>query len=230
MAITAVSQIFANVRLLLQDLAEPGSGLVQRWSDEQLLAWLNEAYQALVSMKSGAAAVVRSWPLQTGSRQTLPDDCQRLLDVVRNLALQSDGAGISVANRFDLEAVDPDWHRGDQSLDIEHYSFDERDPRSFMVYPAAADGAEVEIVYDAIPAPHVDLATALTETIRVDDAYAPALVDYILYRCFDQDADFAGNMQRSSKHFQAFTALLGQRIKLDTATSPNSQARLVNTQ
>lgn len=220
MGVTTVRQVLANVRTTLQDIADAAQ--VRRWSDAELIHWLNEAYQATVALKPGVGAVTDVLELTKGVRQQIPDGGIRLVDVVRNTASSSDGYPVTPVNRAEMDAVDPGWYRLPEELNIEHYMVDDQNPKSFYVYPPAAAGAEVEIIYVSVPAPHTAEPAALDDAVPVDDAYVPALTDYILYRGFDKDSDYAGNMARSGKHFQAFSALLGQRIKIEASTSPNA--------
>lgn len=217
MGVTTVNQVLKNVRNILQDIA--AAAQVRRWSDDELVGWLNEAYQATIALKPGVGAVTEAVALEAGARQQLPAGGVRLVDVVRNTASSSDGYPVTPVLRAHMDGVDPGWYRQPPEVSIEHYMVDDQNPKSFYVYPPAASGAEVEIIYVSVPEPHAP--GALTDTVRIDDAYVPALTDYILYRGFDKDSDFAGNMARSGKHFQAFSALLGQRIKIEASTSPN---------
>lgn len=74
----------------------------------------------------------------------------------------------------------------------------------------------VELVYSASPTD-----CTLSSTISVDDIYANALLDYVLYRAYSKDADYAQNAQLAVAHYQAFSASLG-------AKSQNEVARNVN--
>lgn len=55
--------------------------------------------------------------------------------------------------------------------------------------------------------------------ITLDDIYANALLDYILYRAYSKDADYAGNAQRAIAAYEAFLRSIG---KLDTRERLNN--------
>jgi hypothetical protein len=54
----------------------------------------------------------------------------------------------------------------------------------------------------------------------LDDIYANCLLDYILYRAYQKDSEYAGNAQRSMMHYQGFSNALGIKTQADSATTP----------
>jgi hypothetical protein len=46
------------------------------------------------------------------------------------------------------------------------------------------------------------------------------LLDYILYRSYQKDSEFAGNAQRAMMHYQSFTTALGIKTQSDGAATP----------
>lgn len=217
MAVTTVEEVTRRVRVVLQDIAE-----VARWPDDELVGWLNESYQAIVSTKPNASAVNEAFVLESGTKQALPEAGLSLIDVVRNTAGDSNGGTVSLVSRQQINAARRRWHRDEESLDIQHFIFDELDPRHFYVYPPAAHGAEVEIIYSQVPGTHGAYDESKGESIKLDDSYAPAILDYILYRAHSKDADFSANANRAAAHYQAFNLALGRKAKLDVAISPNN--------
>ncbi len=58
-------------------------------------------------------------------------------------------------------------------------------------------------------------------TIQIDDVYANALLDYVLYRAYSKDADYAGNAQLAVSHYQAFSNSLGVKKQNEIEQNPN---------
>ena len=56
----------------------------------------------------------------------------------------------------------------------------------------------------------------------MDDIYGNALVDYVLYRCYMKDAEFAGNAQRAGSHYQLFMASISGGGRSKVLFDPNS--------
>ena len=59
-----------------------------------------------------------------------------------------------------------------------------------------------------------------TQVISVDDVYANCILDYVLYRSYQKDSEFAGNPQRAMMHYQSFANALGVKTQADVATTP----------
>jgi hypothetical protein len=123
-----------------------------------------------------------------------------------------------------LNTQEPNWHdptvTGDaaHTTVVKHYVFDEDNPRSFYVYPGASSTSTfLEIVYSAAP---TDLANT-SATLYIDDIFANAVIDYVLFRCYLKDAEYAGNQQRAGTHFQLFSSSLGTGGQAQFNLSPN---------
>ena len=57
--------------------------------------------------------------------------------------------------------------------------------------------------------------------ILVDDVYATALINYMLYRAYSKDAEYAANAAQATAFYQQFMALLGAKVTAETVTAPN---------
>lgn len=221
MAVTTVGTIINNAKLVLQEVTAAGT----RWTNEELIGWLNEGYQAVVQIKPDASSINASLNLETGTRQQIPSDGLRLINVVRNTAPASDKLGILVTTRRALDTTRRSWHADDKSVNIEQFVFDEQDPTHFYVYPPADSGAEVEIIYSSVPEPHditLGLDSLKADKIKLNDSYAPVLTDYILYRAYSKDAEHAANLNRAQMHMQAYMGALGQKVEVSRMISPNT--------
>ena len=221
MAITTVGSVINNVKLVLQEVTEAGT----RWTNEELIGWLNESYQAIVQAKPDASSVNDSVNLSPGTRQTIPADGLRLIDVVRNTASGSDQLGILLTSRRALDTTRRSWHADAQSIDIEQFVFDDQDPTHFYVYPPAQSGAKIELIYSAVPSPHKKnsgLGAIEADPIKLNDSYAPVMTDYILYRAYSKDAEHAANLNRAQMHLQSYMQALGAKSQTDQQVSPNA--------
>lgn len=227
MAVTTVGTVINNAKLVLQEVTAAGT----RWTNEELIGWLNEGYQAITQVKPDASSVNATMALTPGTRQEIPTDGRRLIDVVRNTADASLKMGVLITTRRALDTTRRSWHADPQSIDIEQYVFDDQDPTHFYVYPPAADGAELELIYSAVPKPH-DKSQGLNglanESLHLNDSYAPCLTDYILYRAYSKDAEHSANLSRAQMHLQAVSTALGQKVEVDRALSPNAPDNSAN--
>jgi hypothetical protein len=148
-----------------------------------------------------------------------------LVSVIRNTAPTSNKYGVRLVNKSSLDDQRRGWYAETPTVSVEEYMFDPRQPREFLVYPPATSAARLEITYAQIPSPHTLTAqqltnAATTETIRIDDSFANALLDYVLYRAYSKDAEQQGNAARAVAHFQAFQNSLGVTAQANAASQP----------
>jgi hypothetical protein len=127
----------------------------------------------------------------------------RLLSIYKNASPTT--KPITNIERRVLDDQIEDWH-GTTDTNVEHYVYDPMDPKVFYVYPhSTASDATIDLVYSSAP---VDVTIANFNTtstvISLDDIYANAILDYILYRAYQKDTEYAGDMNRSGVYLQSF--------------------------
>lgn len=208
------TEVADRARRILQDTTSGGT----RWLDDELLDWLNDAQREVVLLKPNAFSSVEDISLVLGTKQTLPAEGLLLLSITRN----TDGRAVRRVDRNILDSENPDWHTSTASATVEHYVFDEDAPTTYWVYPPS-DGvaSTVEAVMSKAPS---DLAS-MGDVITLNDIYANVMLDYILYRAYSKDTDYAGNAQRAATHYTAFNNALGVQTQTDSSYSPNMNVR-----
>jgi hypothetical protein len=150
----------------------------------------------------------------------------RLIDVVCNKAVSSTKGAVRLISRKILDDQRRNWHDlAAKSVDIEYFMFDPRLPKEFQVYPPATTAAQLEVLYASVPTGHTVSGQAVPdEVIKIDDSYANCMVDYVLYRAYSKDAEYAANSQRAMAHLQAMQASLGVKTQADQAVIPQEGA------
>jgi hypothetical protein len=219
-----VQSVIDRVQAVLQDT----TGV--RWPvTGELVLWINDAQREIALLKPDASAVNTTVTLATGTKQEIPSGGNRLLKVVRNMSASSGGAGKRAIRLVDLSVLDsqtPNWHdpatTGDAAHTniVKHYSYEESNPRNFYVYPGVSGNAYVELVYSANPA-----TVALSDNLSIPDIFANAIMNYVLYMAYMKDAEFAGNENRASNHYQLFTTSVTGKGQIDAVTNPNIERR-----
>lgn len=202
-----VSEILGKASIVLNDTA------FVRWTKAELIGWLNDAASEVVLRRPPAHAVTENVALVAGILQRIPAGGIELMDIARNVG----GNAVRRTDRQLLDDQKPDWPVMRQSSSIKHYTFDERTPTVFYVYPPAKIGAQVEMLYSAPPA----LVATDADTLDLDRAYLSPLVSFMLYRALAKDSEYA-NGQVAAAHFQAFSEALGSQNQTSLAVSPNA--------
>jgi len=220
-----VIEIIKRVEDVLQD-----SNI--RWPRVELQNWLNESYLQIALLRPDASSKTGTLTCVAGSRQTITSGFStalRLLDVVRNLAANSDKKVVRLIDRSVLDDQRPAWHNDTASVNIQNYTFDVRQPKEFFVFPPATTSAQLEVVYTDLPGTHslseanLHPTTGSSEVIKVDDTYLSVITDWILYRAFSKDAEFAANAARAGAHYQTFMSSIGNKTQSDVGSSPTEE-------
>lgn len=212
---TPVATLLGRAATLLQDPTN------KRWTQTELLDWLNEAHTATVQLKPNAYVRLVTHQLVAGTLQTMPLDNVQLLDVLYNVdADDAPGRTIRVCTRNILDTMMPNWHAGRTSSTVVHYIYTPLDPNRFFVYPrqpADAPG-RVALQYGAIPP-----ACTAGGNIQLGDKYAPCLLDYMLYRAWSKDAEYADGTL-AAKYFAQFSNYLTGAIESEKVANPGAGA------
>lgn len=197
-----------------------------RWPVAELVRYLNDGQREVVLYRPDAMVTNATVTCVAGTKQTLPANGAKLIEVIRNARAAGTKRAVRMVNREILDAQMPGWHALAGVDDVLHFMYDPRDPRVFYVYPPATTNTQLDIVYAAYP---TDIAepsdgatyTAVTGNISLPDIYGNVLQDYILYRAYTKDSEYAGNAQRAQAHYAAFANALGIEIKATVAVAPN---------
>lgn len=213
MPTTKVVDILDRASIILQDATNV------RFPNAELLKFFNDAQREVVLHRPDANMINTTLACVDGSKQSLPSAALRLIDIVRNVG----GRSVTQVDRKILDETLPNWHEtAAGSNGIEHFVYDPADPKNFYVYPKAASGTHsLEVVYSASTTDIVisDFSSSTT-VISVDDVYANSILDYVLYRSYQKDSEFAGNANRAQMHYQSFANALGVKTQADGATTP----------
>jgi len=210
------SQIIARARTQLID-----TGAVERWTDEEMLKWLSDGQRAAVAIAPATSATITVSPLVAGTKQSIPTDGYMLLTITRNMGVSrtTPGRACRIVSREVMDAFDPDWHTNVPAVSIKNYLFEPTLPRVFYVYPPSDGTGSVEISYSVMP---VEL-TSVTDTIGLTDVYQTALLDYLLYRCYQKDSDFSAGQGLAALYLQSFITFVSSGENSQVASNPNIQ-------
>lgn len=189
-----------------------------RWPVSELISWINEAMGAIMNRRPQAFARTQIVQLSAGTRQIVPEGSALLLDIVRNIAVDGVTPGRSVrrVDRQLLDDINPDWHTMTPKQAVKHYTFEDRAPTTFYVFPPAIAGTRVEMLHALMP----DEVFTIDDSIQIGIEYAEAVANYVCYRCNIKDSQEA-NAQIATGFYAAFETALGMKSQSSTAASPN---------
>lgn len=193
----------------------------KRWSDSDLVVYLNEGMRTIALLRPDATAKTSAVALAAGTKQTLPNDGLRLLDVTRNMGADGNtpGAPINRADPNVLALFKPDWHTQAAGAVVNSFVYDDRNPKVYYIEPPITGSVYAEIVYSSAP---TEVTTAdLDVNLSIDDVYEAPLKDYMLSRAFGVEISSISSQNLSIRYMQDFASKLGLKWKIDMMVSPN---------
>lgn len=214
-----ISVITTRAKDILQDTTSI------RWPEEELFRWISDAQREVVLYRPEAYVSNTSVQLTAqSSKQNVPTEAVRLLDVVRNMGSDGTTAGraIRLVSREIMDAQNPNWHVSTPNAVIQHFIFDARDPKTFYVYPRPNAAVYVEAILSMVP-PDI---TSNSQSLVVPDIFANPILDYTLFRAYTKDSEYAGNAQRAMAHYQSFANAMGIKGNVDTQFGPTANSPL----
>lgn len=210
-----------------------------RWPVKELVRWLNDAQRAIVKVRPDSMNTTATMTLSAGTRQDLDSATAdaagnsalsplpaKLIEITRNMAATSSKGAVTLVPRKILDAQTPNWHNATGVVNVMHYMFDPKDPKTFYVYPPATALAQLEVMYAAYP---TDITEPLSDTsiwsdvtgnLTLPDIYADDVLNLVMYRCYSKDSEYAGNDAKAVAYLNMVTASLGAEIAATVAVSP----------
>lgn len=202
-----IAEVIGRVNTQLVDVAW------MRWTKAELLDYYNDAIRAVIIVRPDAGEMSEKLTCVAGTKQQLPDGANRLLDISRVVG----GRVVRPVPRDVLDSQFPDWHFSNGM--IESYCYDEQTPKTFYVFPGAAEGTQLDAVISRVPVPVTISQVESGELVPLDELYTNPIIEWMLYRCFSKDSqNGAVNNQLAQQHYQAFNDQLGIKTQAEMAS------------
>ena len=209
------------IQRVVETLQDPTS---IRWPVPELVRYMNDGQREIKLHRPDTVRQTGDIALVSGSRQTLPANADKLIEIWHNKASKR---AVQMVDRRILDDQTPGWHALPGSADILHYTYDPRVPTEFFVYPPALGGNTLVGAFSVNPTDITEpadgsLYTAVIGDIQIIDSLANALQQYILARSFMKDSEYAGNAARAQAHYQMFADAMGIEVKGTIGVAPTT--------
>lgn len=195
-----------------------------RWSNDELIRWINDSRMAIITRKPSACSKIVTVALAAGSHQTIPSNGVQLLDIICNMGMDGASPGRSI-RRTDRQNLDDDdlyWQRATQKVEISQFTYDDRTPKDYFVSPPAVAGTQIKISHAAIP----NQVNAPEDSLDVGLEVMDAVVNYVAFRAKSKDTEYA-NAAEAAGFYGAFGDALGVQTQTQAAASPNQPGNSV---
>lgn len=183
------------------------------WTRAELLDWLNEAQSQVVTYSPTANTVRQNLSLVAGTLQTLPTGSIVLMDIPRNV----EGPSVRLISRELLDAAPYDWHTSKASATVKNYVYNSDEGGVFYVFPPNTGAGNLVVVYSKVPS----VITNEAQAIELEDTYQAALLNYMMFRAYSKDTDYADG-SKATGYFSAFKDVLAGKAAGDTGASANT--------
>lgn len=212
-----VVDVIAQAETIIQDKTNT------RWPKQEWLDWFNGAVLAVIGLRPDANIANELFSTTANTAlQALPAEGLKLINVINN-----DATGKQI-RRIDKRMLDDqvdNWY-AETGSDIDHYVYDDRDPKNFWVYPSTVVPHSIRIIYSKAPeAITIADFAADVQVLPVDDSYMNPILDFMMYRAYSKDADYAQNAQRAQSHLQVFQLALGAKTQSDAGISASNSRK-----
>lgn len=241
-ATVLVKDVLWSVSTLLQDTSDQ----FDRWTQDELVRWLDDAQLAIVKYLPLAGSGIFSVRLQPGSLQSIerftPAKIRRwngnvptadvlglqFLKPLHNMGADgvTPGEAIRVIKGDSLEACAPNW-RATRGTKVRQVIFDPAFPLTFEVVPAVHDSTPVWIrlgmtTYPTKVAADGDYSKDSVDetTLTVADEFREEVINYMVARANMKDSEFSdGN--KASYFAGLFTSTVNAKAEAMIGYNPN---------
>jgi hypothetical protein len=249
-----VREVLRRWSVLLQD-SDPQ---FSRSAESEGIDWLNEAQSLLftylpvacsridtVRLIAGAFQQIESIPaadvkLFDGSVPTVPVIGTAVLDVMVNMGANGTTVGKAIRPLLDgraaIDALNPSWHMQTDATEVQHFIFDPRFPRHFMVYPpvpATRLWVRMSLVAQPAKVPNAGetgyasyAASGSNQlAISVHDEHMPDILNYMMARTLMKNAQYAASLGMTPDTFvQLFVGSINAKSMALMGVNPNLKA------
>lgn len=194
--------VITTARYIISD--EAGAAVGARQSDPELLGYFNDGLKEAALINPMLFSATIDYVCAAGVHQEVSTtNAVRLLDV---LGIKG-GAAITQFDRSAMDSFYPGW-RTDTAGTVQQWAQLLGDPLVFFIYPPAPASPVQTLDIRVVQNPAV---YALTDIVTdIAPAYAPAMVDYVVFRAESKDDENVLN-QRAAAHYTAFAAIIGAK-------------------
>lgn len=193
-----------------------------QWPPAVLLWYLNYAVREIINLKPEAGNVLGIIPLVAGTRQTVPATWNDLVNLKRNMGADGATPGLAITE-IPVDTIDhtiPDWHTWPADPVVRYVIDDDRDPRSFDVFPPqpAATSQQVEAIGSAYPTKVTD---PVSGAFPLTAEYEVPAADYMIYRALYESTSIPNALAKATSSLNKFMQYLGAGKQATTLTKAN---------
>jgi hypothetical protein len=196
-----------------------------RWTTRDLVAYFNDGQRDILTHRPDARNLAVDHALVAGSKQALPANGEKLIDVLNNTT--GTRRAITKVDRRLMDTQSRGWRGAPGAIEIWHFMYDEREPKAFEVFPPAAIGAILNIEYAAIPTniptpAEFTQTSSITGDLSLSDLFGNAIRNYVMFRAYSKNTEYTANPSLAAAFYSAYANDLGIEARGTVAVAPKT--------
>lgn len=182
------------------------------WTEEDWLSYIRLSVGVIAATDVSLFTSVVEVPLQPGSVQLLPSQCESLRSVRGQLGENGEVDHLprkrSMTSRK-IPAISrkscSNYVKGETGYKVKSYTVDPDDPKMIIVDPPVPSGADATLVITCYAPPTLD---SVDDEIPFTDVHASVIFELVLYYAWGVDIEDQANRERSNTHWNNALKLL----------------------
>jgi hypothetical protein len=214
-----VSELIIRAAKKYGDYDENGSTDDEKYDRIKVEDWLEyylAALSQLVLVRPDVNIATGPIKLVAGTKQTIPSDGLRFIDISRNLGDDglTPGTPVTPIDRYVMDELISTWHSATGETSIDNYMFDLKTPKIFFNTPPVHATTDVYVdmnyskSFDEVLIDDIE-----TDDIECDDTFINPVEDWMMKSAYEIDTDSPVNWNRSIKYEESFYRGLGIEFK-----------------
>lgn len=200
---STIDQVVQRAADLLHDSGH------DRWTMANLVDWCNAGIQEALVFRPTAYTEKLALPLVEGAVQSLAaQHFQLMRPLYTTKADDTKGRTPALIDFVSLSMVDPSWMTSTADEEVEQVAPDPASAHTFYTYPPqpAGTSATLEAIVSTQPA----YVTPIDE-FPLATVFEPAIIDFMLFRAYSMESEFANEEGRAGMHYNAFKSAIRGR-------------------
>ena len=186
------------------------------WTENMLLNYFNLALREMFNVRPDLFNHSIEYVCQEGYRQIAPSDNLHFFKVFSNV----NGRICKYMPLATLNNINPKWTTNKPDEEVEIFTYDFDNPKFFYVYPPAVNGLKLNVEYSQVDKWYLDTE----EDFPLPSNWVATVMDYMCYRAYQRDTEFAPNDTRIQSHLTAFQQSLQNKAQADITNIENRTA------
>lgn len=214
--LSATQQILTDAKQQLQDV------IGGKWGDDVLIPYLNLAILEILNIKPSAYPSTVEITCVAGAKQAAAAGTISIIDIVCNLTgtPSTPTGSLTTMTKDAMDNLLPGWMYETASVTPTFAVLDPNEPKAFYVYPPMSGTSSKVRAITCVAPTAIDEAD---DTFPLDDSYRVPVLDYLIYRCLNEETTIPNALSKAAAHYQKFLQFFGIKSAVEEKSEAKSK-------